>query len=385
MRALSLDTRGQTLALSDGSQLAYDKLLIATGSVPLPLHVPGADRPGVQPLWTLDHTAQALAAIQGRNQPRVVLIGAGFIGLIVLNALAKRRCQLTVVERDEQVLPRMLNAEAAGLVREWLTSRGVDVRCGTTVRAIYPAGAGVLRVELTDGNAALADLVIVATGVQPNLQLVAGTDVATDVGILVNGHLETSCPNVYAAGDVAEGPVLFSDHVAVHAIQPTAVDHGRVAGANMAGHLVEYPGSLSMNVLDVCGLQCASFGHWSQPGVETTTVFHAAGRVYRTLVWTGDRITGAIFVGRAGDLGMLTDVGMVKGIMQTHAHLGPWKEYLAENPLDIRRPFVAARVAERLVGTTLLGRPSQARLFPEELRPAAPGASHAVFVGTRVP
>ena len=93
------------------------------------------------------------------------------------------------------------------------------------------------------------------------------------------------------------------------------------------------------------------------------TITNPTGPVYRNLLWTGDQITGAVFVGQANDMGMLTDVGMVKGIMQTGTPLGHWKNFLAENPFDIRRPYVATKVAQKLAGTTLTGRASRARQF----------------------
>src|SRR5262249_6399649 len=153
---------------------------------------------------------------------------------------------------------------------------------------------------------------------------------------------------IYAAGDVAQGPDLLGDKPAVHAIQPTAVDHGRIAGANMAGQTVHYPGSLLMNILDACGLQCASFGRWNETTAEAITISNSDRPIYRRLLWTGDQITGAVFVGPANDLGMLNDVGMVKGIMQTRTPLGTWKDFLRTNPFDIRRPFVAAKVGQKL-------------------------------------
>src|SRR5207244_12530237 len=104
-----------------------------------------------------------------------------------------------------------------------------------------------------------------------------------------NVRIESHFPFVYAAGDVAQGPDLFGDKPAVHAIQPTAVDHGRIAGANMAGHDVRYPGSLLMNILDACGLQCASFGRWGEAAAETMTIANPDGSIYRKLLWTGDQ------------------------------------------------------------------------------------------------
>ena len=385
VRAASVDPVGKSLVLSDGSTLQFDDLLIATGASPIELPIPGADLPGVQSLWTLSHTENLLNAAGGLENPRVVMIGAGFVGFIMLNAMSKRGWRLSVVEREPHVLPRMLDAEAARLVESWLAAKGVDVHCGTTVQAVTEADDGSKVVELSDGKKLEADLVVVATGIKPNLDLIDGSGIETDEAILVNDRMQTNFGHIYAGGDVAQGPALFSEQRQVHPIQPTAVDHGRVAGANMAGHEVHYPGSLLMNVLDVCGLQNASFGNWADPNAEAMTISSADGAVYRKLLWTGDEITGAIFVGRANDVGMLTDVGMVKGIMQTRTSLALWKKYLAENPFDIRRPYVATGVAAKLAKTTLLGRPAKPRQFQFGGPPAKTelSPSHEVYVGTK--
>ncbi len=385
-RVDAVDPQGRTVTLADGSRLAFDKLLIATGSSPLSPPIPGADLPGVQPLWSLAHTDSVLkyaGSLQPAGRvPRVVLVGAGFIGFIVLNAMYKRKWQLAVVERDARVLPRMLDAPAAGHVQRWLAARNIPVHCGTTVRQIRQQADGAKAVDLSDGRTLVADLVILATGIRPNLDLLHGSGIATDEAIVVNDRMQTNFPHVYAGGDVAQGPVIGGTRNEVHPIQPTAVDHGRVAGANMAGHEVRYPGSLVMNVVDICGLQGVSFGHWNDAAAETTTIDNPDGYIHRSLRWTGDRITGAIFTGRANDLGMLTDVGMVKGLMQTQAKLGPWKQYLQENPFDIRRAYVGCGVAAKLAATTLLGQPARSRQF--RYGPATPAVpanpAHAVFV-----
>jgi len=297
----------------------------------------------------------------------------------------KRGWTLSVVERESQVLPRMLDTAAAGFVENWLGSRGVEVQTGTSVKAIQQGPDGVKQVQLENGEELAADIVILATGIRTNLDLVDGSGIETDQGILVNDRMQTNFPNIYAGGDVAQGPVLFSDQNSIHAIQPTAVDHGRVAGANMAGQEVRYPGSLLMNVVDVCGLQTASFGNWNDPSAEATTISNPAGSIYRKLLWHDDRLVGAIFTGQANDMGMLTDVGMVKGILQTQTALGAWKKYLAENPFDVRRAYIGAGVAQKLVGTTLLGRPTRARKYRLGGAPAETkvSAAHGVFVETK--
>lgn len=383
-RVARVDPQQNAVVLTDGSTVAFDNLLIATGSSPLDPPIPGKDLPGVQPLWSLAHTQSVLDAAVGIERPRVVMIGAGFIGFIMLNAMFKRGWDLTVVEREPQVLPRMLDREAAGFVERWLETRNVKVHTGATVQEIRGNDDGSKSVELDNGQSVPADLVIIATGVQPNLDLVDGSGIETDHGILVNDRLQTNFSNIYAAGDVAQGKVLFQDDRQVHAIQPTAVDHGRVAGANMAGQDVAYPGSLLMNVVDVCGLQCASFGKWHDDA-DTMTISNHAGKVFRKLVWSGDQLVGAIFVGRANDVGMLTDVGMVKGILQTQTPLEKWKDFLRENPFDIRRPYIAVGVAKKLAETTLVGRPTQPRKYRfAGAQPATPVTpAHAVYVDTK--
>ena len=225
----------------------------------------------------------------------------------------------------------------ASLTPGWPTSTSTSTAI-VSVQAIEMDDGGTKQVRLSDGQSIPADIVIVATGVQAQPgTLVRIPSIATDHGILVDDQLQTNVAGIYAAGDVAQGPVRFGSQREVHAIQPTAVDHGRVAGANMAGQSIRYPGSLSMNVLDVCGLQCASFGDWQDPQAEAFTIVNPRESIYRSLHWTDDRVTGAIFVGRASNLGMLTDVGMVKGLIQTATSLGQWKQYLRENPFDIRR------------------------------------------------
>ena len=385
VRADKVDPQSNQVTLDDGSVLDFDNLLIATGSSPLAPQIPGTDLPGVQPLWSLAHTQQVLDDAAGLQRPRVVLIGAGFIGFIVLNAMFKRGWDLAVVEREAHVLPRMLDDAAAGYVESWLGQQGVAVHTSATVQQISAAGDGAKTVQLDNGTTIEAEIVIVATGIQPNLGLIDGAGIEIDQGILVNDQMQTNFPHVYAAGDVAQGPILFSDQPAIHAIQPTAVDHGRIAGANMAGHTVHYPGSLLMNVVDVCGLQTASYGAWNDPQAEAMTITNPSQHIYRKLLWHGDQIIGAIFTGHASDLGMLNDLGMVKGILQTQTPMGDWKKFLAENPFDIRRAYIATGVAKKLVETTLLGRPAQPRGFRfGNARPAVPeNPAHAVYIGTK--
>ncbi len=352
-RVSRVDPKAKTLTLAEETPVPFDTLLIATGSSPLPLNIPGASGPAVSNLWTLDDARRILSRTQGKKA-RVVFIGAGFIGLIVLNALAKVGCELAVVEVEPQILPRMLDRRSAELATKWLQQKGIACHVGVRATAIGDRG-GQKVVTLSDGRTLVGDLAVIAVGVRPNADLVKDSGIRTNYGILVDDHLRTNVPDIYAAGDVAEGIDLSTGTPAVHAIQPTAVEHGRVAGANMAGRAVAYPGSLSMNILDVVKLQTASFGLWREDGRETTVVENASRPVYRKLVWDGDRIVGAIFLGPPADVALLNDMGMVKGLIQTKASLGQWKAYIKKNPMDIRRPYVASEAAVKLLDRTLLG------------------------------
>jgi NAD(P)H-nitrite reductase large subunit len=358
-RATGLDPRARRLTLADGDTIPYDRLLLATGSSPIRPDLAGADGERVHNLWTLAdarRTIEVVRAVRPGAPPRVVFIGAGFIGFIVLNALAKLGCRLAVVEVEGQILPRMLDAEAASLGRRWLETRGVEVHTGVRAVAIGEAGHDKT-VRLSDGTILNADLVVMAIGVRPNVELARAGGLRVERGIVVDRHLRTSAPDVHAAGDCAEGPDVSTGGLDVHAIQPTAVEHGRVAGANMAGQPIPYDGSLAMNILDVVGLQCASFGRWRSGGGSATAMTNAGRPLYRKLVWEGDRLVGAILLGPAEDVALLNDLGMIKGLIQARVALGPWAEELRRNPMDVRRAFVGAGGPAALLPRTLLGRP----------------------------
>lgn len=381
----SVDPAARRVALADGTSYPFDTLLIATGSSAQRPSIDGIDHDGVHTFWTLDDAKQVMAKAQGT--PRAVLIGAGFIGFIVLNAMAKLGWDLSVVETEAWVLPRMLDAQGAEAVEGWLTERSVAVHTGARVRRITPQGSG-LSLELSSGENLEADIVIVATGIRPNLEFLDGSGIHIDGGIVVNDRMQTNISGVYAAGDVAAGPDLLNGAAVVHAIQPTAVDHGRIAGANMAGRETRYAGSLSLNVLDVIDLHCASFGRWradAANGPTVTSVWNPTRPIYRKYVWEADRMVGALFVGPIDDVTLLNDVGMAKGLIQTKQPLGRWADYVRENPTDLRRAYIATGTAQRLVNRTLLGVPAKDRAYRVDGKtPAAwQKTAHAPLVGSR--
>jgi NADPH-dependent 2,4-dienoyl-CoA reductase/sulfur reductase-like enzyme len=356
-RAARLDTQASILTLDDGTELPYDDLLIATGSSAVRPPVPGASDPGVHSFWTLEQAQNVVRGIcQGCH---VVLVGAGFIAFTILNAILARGAHLSVVEIAPQILPRMIDQQGAELVEQWLRDHGVTIRTNAQLTAIEDANAQK-RLRFRESGDLLADLVIMATGIRTNLEWLSGSGIEIKRGIVVDEHLRSNVPNVYAAGDVAEGRDLVTGQPAVHAIEPTAMEHGRIVGANMAGQPLAYRGSLLMNIVEVQDLEIASFGAWDEAQSEVFSAFRPERPAYRKLLWQGDRLIGAMILGRAQDIWTTNDVGMLKGLVQSGVRLGDWKPYLRHNLFEIKRAYIAAGTTARLLPQTVLGRPSVA-------------------------
>ncbi len=346
------------VVLDNGEHLNYDKLLIATGSHPASPSIPGMDLPGIFPCWTLADARN----IASRCQPgaKVVLMGAGFIGCIILEALAKSGADLTVVEMEDRMVPRMMNEKAGNLIKQWCIQKDVDVHTSTRVTVIEPnrkspggflaqwwaaikGGSEIdrkkplLRVILDKGQSLEADLLVCATGVKSNIGFLEGSGIKTDQGILINANMQTNVPDVYAAGDVAQGLDFSTGECSVQAIQPTAADHGQLAARNMAGFAkARHRGSVNMNVLDTMGLISSSFGSWM--GVEhgeSAELYNPERFQYLNLQFEDDILVGAT------SLGLTQHVGVLRGLIQSKIKLGDWKNRLMEDPTRIMEAYLA--------------------------------------------
>lgn len=335
-RAAAVDASKREVRLESGEVLAWDRLLVATGSRPNRPPIPGIDLPGVHPCWTLAD-ARAIAA-RVRKGSRVVQMGAGFIGCIILEALASRGVELVVVEMGDRMVPRMMPPRASEMIRAWCEREGVHVVTGARVAAIEQAGSA-LSVKLTDGQAWAADLVISATGVTPNTAFLEGSGVACDGGVLVDERMESSVKGIFAAGDVSRAPEFDTDRKIAYAIQPTAVEQARVAALNMAGREATSPGALAMNVLDTLGLVSVSFGQWhgvphAQGGSWVEEMDRDRFR-YLRLEFRDDRLIGAT------SLGHTEHAGVIRGLIQGRVRLGGWRERLLANPSRLMEAYLA--------------------------------------------
>jgi NAD(P)H-nitrite reductase large subunit len=333
-RALSLNTQGKTVTLDNGQTLAYDKLLIATGARPMSPPIQGVDLPGVHPCWTLENARQIIELAKPGS--RVLQMGAGFIGCIIMEALALRGVKLTVVEMGNRMVPRMMTEKAGTMIKDWCEHKGVKVHTSTRVDAIEQGAGSALLARLSNGETLECDLIISATGVKPNLDFLEGSGLDVDQGLLVDDHMQTNVPDVYAAGDVAQVRDFSTGQKTVNMIQPAAADDARIAAQNMLGKGTVTQGSLAMNVLDTLGLIAASFGQWwGEKGGQHVEVVNDESFNYLRLEFLDDVLIGAT------SLGLTDHVGVMRGLIQGKIKLNEWKDILLKDPTRLMEAYLA--------------------------------------------
>jgi len=338
-RASALDTVAKVVVLEDGSRLPYDRLLIATGSSPATPPIAGFDGPGVHSCWTMADARD----IQRLAQPgaRVVQMGAGFIGCIIMESLAARGVKLSVVEMGDRMVPRMMGPTAGGMIKAWCESQGVAVYTGARVTEIDRSEVGAMKVKLSTGVALEADLVISATGVQPNILFLQDSAVLCLLGVLTDEHMQTSVSGVYAAGDCAEAFDKVSGKTIVSAIQPNAAEQARVAAMNMLGLVSSLPGVTQINVLDTLGMISTSFGRWEGvPGGQHVECTDTGTGRHLSLQFDGDLLIGC------NSVGWTEHVGVMRGLVEGAVRLGPWKDRLLDDPTQLVKAYLASAQAQ---------------------------------------
>jgi nitrite reductase (NADH) large subunit len=258
VRVASVDPEAHQIKLADGERMEYDRLLIASGAR-LYAPVEGADLPGIYNFKSLSAAESLVSKVRSGQASTALIVGAGFIGMEIALMLRELGVMVTQVEMLDQVMASMLDGDTAKIAVELMRSHGVNVRLNTKAAAFTGNGKAE-EVRLESGEVLKADLLIAATGVMPNLDLLQGSGIACKRGISVDEHLRTSMPDVFAAGDCIESPYLLTGEIYVHAIFPNAVEQGQVAGMNMAGYPVEYEGAQRMNSLKHLGLPIVAAG-----------------------------------------------------------------------------------------------------------------------------
>ncbi len=295
-RVASLDVAGRRVILGDGQAFSFERLLIATGADPRPIRATGTELGGIFFMRTERHVRQMLDVLpRARN---ALVLGGGLVGFKAAYGLLKRGLRVTMLIRSGYPLSLQVDETAGSLIQGELVRRGLEVR--VEVEAMAFEGNGTVKVaRLSDGSTVDCDLVVIGKGVLPAHDFVPRDQVPIDLGILVDEHMETGVPGIFAAGDVAESVDIARKTRWVNAIWPEAVQQGRIAGMNMAGRRVSYRGSLSRNVIRIFGLDVMTAG-WVKPpegdGFEMIKRTDPRAGTYRKLVFREDRLVGMTLV-----------------------------------------------------------------------------------------
>ncbi len=304
-RVVELDPKAARVRTDRGEQVAYDRLLIASGARPRTVEAPGHELAGIFCLRTQAQVQAMRARLPGVK--RAVVLGGGLVGFKAAYALLRQGIAVTMLIRSPHPLSQQVDPEAGALIRRELERHGLEVRVGVEVTAFLGREA-VEAVELSDGERLACQMVVVGKGVRPALEFLPPEAVQTDGGILVDQHLRTSLEGVYAAGDVAQAHDLVRGRPWVNAIWPVAAEQGRIAGANLAGRPVVYRGSLGRNVIRIFTLDLMTAGMVNPPpdgGHQVFTHHDPRRGTYRRLVLHRQRLVGMVLLGRVEQGGVL--------------------------------------------------------------------------------
>jgi NAD(P)H-nitrite reductase large subunit len=310
-KAISLDVNAHTVSLENGSKIGYDKLLLATGGKPFVPKMEGQDKEGFYTFTNIRDAERLAEKINVEGAKSAVVIGAGLIGISVTEALIKRGVRVTMVELQDKILSLLLDPKASDIVEVAVRRAGVNIITGKSVQKILGKTGNdrvVGSVVLTNGEVVPCDMVICAIGVIPRTDLVVGTAVKTNRGIVVGNCMQTNVPDVYASGDVAEAYDFILNQNRLLPLWPLAVLEGKVAGYNMAGKPTDYSGGTNMSSLKYFGMLIISVGLANpkeDPTLEILIKQDTARPLYKKIVLKNGVIVGMTFLGDIDRAGIL--------------------------------------------------------------------------------
>ncbi len=291
-----IDRVKRKVIAADGTEAPYDRLLLATGSLPIVLPVPGKDLKGVIGYRDM-HDTQTMIDTATRKRHAVV-IGGGLLGLEAANGLKQRGMQVTVVHLADWLLERQLDPVAGQLLQRSLSERGLEFRLGSsTTELVGNADGDVVAVKFSDGSEVPADLVVMAAGIRPNIALAQAAGIHCTRGIVVNDTLQTFDPRVYAVGECA------SHRGIAYGLVAPLFEQAKICANHLAGFGIGiYRGSVASTKLKVTGIDLFSAGDFmGGEGSEEIVLSDPAGGVYKKLVLKDDKLVGACLYGDTND------------------------------------------------------------------------------------
>lgn len=301
-KVVALNLQGKTVSLDDGRKIDFEQLLIATGGKAFVPKIEGQEKQGVFTFTTIADAQSLAAKISSADPKNAVVIGAGLIGISCTEALVKRGLKVTVVELQEKILSLLLDSNASDIVEKVIQKEGVNFVTGQSVQKIIGRPENqdeVGGVILTKGDTIQCDIVVVAIGVVPRTELVAGTAIRIGRGILVDNSMQTTVPDIYASGDVAETYDFVLNQNRLLPLWPLAVIEGKIAGYNMAGKKLVYEGGTNMSSLKYFGLPIVSVGLTNpkdDPTLEILVKKDEENNIYRKLILKNNVIVGLTMV-----------------------------------------------------------------------------------------
>ncbi|MFH1169292.1 MAG: FAD-dependent oxidoreductase [Chloroflexota bacterium] len=365
-KAQRLDVAAHTVELEGGRIITWEKLLLATGGLPIVPPIKSVERDGVFTFTTLDD-AKAIDRFLdrfGSRARRAVVIGGGLIGVSATEALVKRGIAVTIVEMKDHILNVMLDETASAIEEAALLKAGVHIITGRTVAEIRSRSNDMPdSAVLDDGTAVPCDLVIVAIGVRPRAELAAGAGIAVNRGITVDRSMRTSSPDVYACGDAAEAYDIIYGERRLTPIWPNAYLGGIVAGSNMAGGQAEYPGGTAMNSLKYFGVDVVSAGMVNPPDDSYEVISQRHNDSYHKVILKDGWLAGMVFAGN------IENSGIAFGLMRDRVNVSRFKSALvaedfglASLPERIWQPCLEMRPRDRVLATATQELPEEPAL-----------------------
>lgn len=334
-RAVHISSRTRTVKMDDGSAIAFDKLLIAAGASPRVPPIPGIEFPGVHACWTLEDARRVMQLAKPRT--RVILIGGGFTACILMEALAKRGVDLTVIEKRDRILPNMMGKAAGDMIQKWCERKGIRFYTSTRVIAIGSSLNDINSprvARLSNGEQLQADLVVYSAGTVPNTGFLKGSGIRCLQGVVVDAAMQTNVAGVYAAGDCAETFDSITGRSFISGVQPNAADQAYCAALNMTGKNAFQRGVRQIDVVDTMGLISSSFGQWQGVrGGQWAEVADGRNFKYLRLEFSNDVLIGCNAVG------LIEHAGILRGLIQHHVRLGEWKDRLLQDPTRLKEAY----------------------------------------------
>jgi nitrite reductase (NADH) large subunit len=292
-RATEIDVGRRELKIANEESVSFSRLVLATGSTALRLNLPGADLAGVH---TFRDTRDVdLLLTLAAQRKRVVVVGGGLLGLEAAYGLAKAGAPVTLIHLMDRLMERQLDAPAGKLLKSLVERKGIRILLNANTARIH-GESRVESVELTDGSRLDADAVIFAAGIRPNISLAREAGIPVNRGVVVDDHLQTGVPNVFALGECAE------HRGTCYGLVEPAYEQARVLARHLAGASAAYYGSVVSTNLKVSGVGVFSAGDFmGSEGSESIVLSDFRHGTYRKLVIAEGRLTGAVLVGETGD------------------------------------------------------------------------------------